>query len=152
MNKGEKAEQLFKTGLNCSQAVFVAFCNEIGMDETTAKKVSVGLGGGVGRLREICGAVSGAAMIIGFLYGGEDGTDKAIAYQKVQEFSEKFKARNKYIVCRQLRGLDKDLKESFVPDARTEEYYKIRPCAQLVFDAAELLQQMLEQDGVVKKS
>lgn len=150
MNRGEKAEELFKTGLNCSQAVFVAFCDVIGMDENTAKKTSVGLGGGVGRLREICGAVSGAAMIIGFLYGGDDGSDKAGAYEKVREFAESFKERNRFLVCRELRGLDKSIKESPVPDERTQEYYKIRPCARLVFDAAEILEAKLKEDGFIK--
>lgn len=139
----QKAFDLFHTGLNCSQAVFVAFADILELDEVTAQKVSVGLGGGVGRMREVCGAVSGAAMVLGFIYGGDDGTDKTAAYKVVKEFAEKFKAENRYIVCRELRGLDPKLKETHVPDARTQEYYKSRPCAQLVKDAARLVAEFL---------
>lgn len=142
----EKAFNLFHTGLNCSQAVFVAFSDVLELDELNAKKLSVGLGGGVGRMREVCGAVSGAAMVLGYIYGGEDGTDKAHAYKKIKEFGEKFKDKNRYIVCRELRGLDANVKETYVPDERTQEYYRARPCAELVKDAAELVAEMLIEE------
>lgn len=142
----QKAFDLFHTGLNCSQAVFVAFSDMLELDVITAQKISVGLGGGVGRMREVCGAVSGAAMVLGFLYGGEDGTDKKAAYKKVKEFAEKFKEENRYIVCRELRGLDPNLKETYVPDERTQEYYRARPCAQLVRDATRLVEEMLKEE------
>ena len=97
----------------------------------------------MGRQREVCGAVSGAAMVLGFVFGGTDGTDKKRAYEKVREFSDEFKKRNRFIVCRQLLGLDEKERESAAPAERTAEYYKRRPCADLVFDAAEILEGML---------
>ncbi|MGN0469267.1 MAG: C-GCAxxG-C-C family protein [Acutalibacteraceae bacterium] len=146
MDHVQRAKALFMSGLNCSQAVFLAFSDELGIDETTAKRISIGLGGGVGRMREICGAVSGAAMVLGAVYGGRDGTNKAGAYGKIKLFAEKFKEKNKYIVCRELRGFDRDLKESSVPDDRTKEYYQTRPCVQLVCDAASIVQDILSEN------
>lgn len=144
LKKSEKARELFKTGLNCSQSVVAAFADVLGLSEQTAARLSAGLGGGVGRQREVCGAVSGAAMVLGFVFGGEDGKDKKRAYEKVREFSDEFKRRNRFIVCRELLGLDKTLSESATPSERTAEYYKKRPCADLVFGAAEILEGILD--------
>lgn len=144
LKRAEKARELFKTGLNCSQSVVAAFADVTGLDETAAKRLSAGLGGGVGRQREVCGAVSGAAMVLGFVFSGEDGRDKKRAYEKVREFSEAFKKRNRSIVCRELLGLEKGTSESAEPSERTAEYYKKRPCADLVFDAAEILEAILD--------
>ena len=143
LKKSEKARELFKTGLNCSQSVVAAFADVLGLSEQMAARLSAGLGGGVGRQREVCGAVSGAAMVLGFVFGGEDGKDKKRAYEKVREFSDEFKRRNRFIVCRELLGLDEKKEESAAPAERTAEYYKKRPCADLVFDAAEILEAML---------
>ena len=82
-------------------------------------------------------------MVLGFVFGGEDGKDKKRAYEKVREFSDEFKRRNRFIVCRELLGLDEKKEESAAPAERTAEYYKKRPCADLVFDAAEILEAML---------
>lgn len=104
----DRAVELFKSGFNCSQAVFAAFSDKIGMDEQTALRVSAGLGGGVGRMREVCGAVSGAAMLAGMVYGATDGEDreaKAKTYEVVQEIAAEFKKENPSIVCRELLGL-----------------------------------------------
>lgn len=144
LKKSEKARELFKTGLNCSQSVVAAFADVLGLSEQTAARLSAGLGGGVGRQREVCGAVSGAAMVLGFVFGGEDGKDKKRAYEKVREFSDEFKRRNRFIVCRELLGLDEKKEESAAPAERTAEYYKKRPCADLVFDAAEILEGILD--------
>lgn len=143
MKRAEKARELFLSGLNCSQSVVAAFSDILGLSENAAARLSTGLGGGVGRQREVCGTVSGAAMVLGFVFGGEDATQKAKAYEKVREFSEEFKKRNRFIVCRQLLGLDESVKESSTPDERTAEYYKKRPCVELVSDAAEILEAML---------
>ena len=87
-------------------------------------------------------------MILGFVFGGEDGKDKLSAYKKVQEFSNEFKSRNGSIICRELLGLSKEQKIVPVPEARTAAYYKKRPCADLVFDAADILENMLDRkDG-----
>ena len=143
LKRAERAKNLFETGLNCSQSVIACFADVLGLSETAAAKLSAGLGGGVGRQREVCGAVSGAAMVLGFVFGGADGTDKKRAYEKVREFSDEFKKRNRFIVCRQLLGLDEKERDSAAPAERTAEYYKRRPCADLVFDAAEILEGML---------
>lgn len=141
----QKAKDLFFSGLNCSQAVFTAFSSLNGLDEETAKKVSIGLGGGVGRLREVCGAVSGAAMVLGMVHGGENAENKASAYAFVQKFAEEFKKENGSIICRELLGLDENKKETSTPDARTPQYYKKRPCAELVYTAAKIVSDMIDK-------
>ena len=134
MNNEEKAEALFMSGLNCAQAVFTAFADEMGLDEATAIKVSCGLGGGVGRLREVCGAVSGAAMVIGYRAGG----DKMKAYPLIQDFAARFKSETGSIVCRELlSGIAAT--QGGVAEMRSAEYYKKRPCVELVKLAARLL-------------
>jgi len=134
MNRVEKAEALFTGGCNCAQAVFTAFADEFGMDEELAKRISCGLGGGVGRMREVCGAVSAAAMVIGMRLG----PDKMKAYPAIQEFCAKFKAETGSIVCRDLlEGTGATTGGG--PEARTPEYYRKRPCVELVKLAASLL-------------
>lgn len=142
----EKAVCLFKKGYNCSQAVFTAYADLFGMDEKTALLVSAGLGGGVGRSREVCGTVSAAAMLIGMKYGATDGGDaesKKKCYAVVQEFIAEFKKSNRSIVCRELLGLDRNDKPIPKPDERTDEYYKKRPCVQIVEDSARALEKVL---------
>ena len=99
----DRAVELFKSGFNCSQAVFAAFADKIGMPEETALRVSAGLGGGVGRMREVCGAVCGAAMLAGMIYGATEGSDraaKAKTYEKVQEIAAEFQ----YEMCVRMTG------------------------------------------------
>lgn len=142
----DRAAELFKQGFNCSQAVFAAFCDEFDMDEETALKVSAGLGGGVGRLREVCGTVTGASMVAGMLYGATDGSDhekKALTYQKVQQIVDEFKKLNPSIVCRELLGLSPIASTPPTPEHRTDEFYKKRPCAQLVEDSAKAVDKIL---------
>ena len=149
MNERERAIGLFKEGFNCSQSVFVAFSDRFGIDEETAKKISAGLGGGLGRMREVCGAVSGAAMVIGSIASATDGKDsesKQKNYELVREFSERFTKRNGSIICRELLGLDVKMERSAEPEKRTAEYYKKRPCVELVGDAIEILQDLIEEN------
>ena len=134
MTKEEKAEALFLSGLNCAQSVFCAFAEEFGMDLETAKKVSCGLGGGVGRLREVCGAVTGATLVLGMRHG----PDKDAVYPKVQEFCAKFKEECGSIVCRELLA-GTGATTGGKADARTSEYYRKRPCVELVKLAVSLL-------------
>ena len=137
MEKSDKAVELFKTGACCSQAVFCAFAEAFGMDPDTAMKVSAGLGGGVGRMREVCGAVTGATLALGLKYG----PDKAAVYPHVQELCARFKAECGSIVCREL--LDgTGATQGGSPEARTEAYYRKRPCAEMVRLAAELAAQV----------
>ena len=134
MTREEKAAELFTSGCNCSQSVFAAFADEFGLDETLAKRLSCGLGGGVGRMREVCGAVSAAAMVIGMRLG----PDKTAAYPAVQDFCAKFKAEFGSIVCRELLA-GTGATTGGAPEERTSEYYRKRPCVELVKFAAKLL-------------
>ena len=149
MSEKERAVELFHEGYNCSQSVFTAFAHRFNIDEETAKKISAGLGGGVGRMREVCGAVSGAAMVIGSICSAEDGKDnenKQKNYELVREFADRFIKRNGSIVCRELLGLDVKMENTAKPDSRTAEYYKKRPCVELVGDAAEILAEIIKEN------
>lgn len=124
-------------GCNCAQAVFAAFADELGLDAEKAKLIACGLGGGVGRMREVCGAVSAAALVLGMRLG----PDKLKAYPAIQEFCAKFKAEAGSIVCRELLA-ETGATQGGTPEARTGAYYAKRPCAELVALAARLLERM----------
>ncbi len=127
----ERAVELFLEGKNCSQAVFAAFAPDLGLSEEMALSISIGLGGGVGRLREVCGAVSGSAMVVGLKYPGFSKTE---VYEKVRLITDEFKKTNSSIVCKELLGLT-TVEKSSVPEERTAEYYQKRPCVKIVEDA-----------------
>ena len=149
MNHEERAVALFKQGYNCSQSVFAAFSEELGMDLETALKISSSFGGGMGRLREVCGAVSGMFMVLGLKEGYTDPKNSSLKtqhYQKVQKLAGKFKQENGSIVCRELLGLSQQ-HDSPIPEARTESYYKKRPCAELVGMAAKFLDEFFEEEN-----
>lgn len=142
----EKAEELFALGYNCAQAVYAAFAGEMGMTVETAAKLSSGLGGGVGRLREVCGAVTGMTLVLSAFYGGyapDDKDGKAELYKKVQFCAEEFRKQNGSIVCRDLTGLRAG---SHVPADRNESYYHARPCKALVGCAAEIVEEFLTKN------
>ena len=139
--RGDKAKEYFKSGYNCAQAVIAALADKTGLDEETAKKISAGFGGGIGRLREVCGTFSGAVMALGLIRS--DKVDKATLYAEIQDLSEKFRQDNGSIICRDLLGMRKNEKSAPVPSERTEQYYKARPCADLVKYAVELLEERL---------
>ena len=145
MNHSEKAAELFLEGYNCAQAVAVAFCDVTGLDEKTTAKMVSAYGGGMGRLREVCGAVSGMFFILGYLYGyntPDDGEKKRL-YCQVQELAEKFRAQNGSIVCREL--LDNPPTDPN-PSPRTAEYYAKRPCVRMVMTAAQLMDNFIAQN------
>ncbi|MBO4980828.1 MAG: C_GCAxxG_C_C family protein [Lachnospiraceae bacterium] len=147
--RAKKAMELFKEGYNCAQAVFLAFSDLYDMDKSTALKLSSSFGGGIGRLREVCGTVSGMCMVAGILYGYDSPTDqveKAAHYERIQALAHEFSRENGSIICRELLGLDRK-EESFVPEKRTEEYYKKRPCVQLVGMAAAIMENYLKEYG-----
>ncbi|MBQ3137016.1 MAG: C_GCAxxG_C_C family protein [Clostridia bacterium] len=142
----EKARNYFLEGFNCSQSVFCAFADRFGIDEETAKKISAGLGGGVGRMREVCGAVSASAMVLGSVCAATDGDDsesKMKNYELVREFSERFLEKHTSVVCREMLKLGVKMENTAKPDDRTDDYYKGRPCLRVVEDAAEILEEML---------
>ncbi len=135
----DRAVELFMSGCNCSQAVFVAFATDLGLSEETALAISVGLGGGVGRMREVCGAVSGAAMVVGLKYPE---FDKMQVYELVREIAGEFKKTNPSIVCKELLELQ-EAEKSAKPEDRTPEYYKKRPCLKIVEDSAKAVEKIL---------
>ena len=144
MSRADRAKELFLNGYNCAQAVFCAFCDEIGVDEETAQAISSSFGGGMGRMREVCGAVSGALMVLGAKYVYTDKSEpskKAEHYKRVQKFAEYFKEENGSIICRELLGLSRGEKSSPIPSDRTKEYYKKRPCPEIVYIAAKILEE-----------
>ena len=148
MSKAEKAKVLFMEGANCAQAVCGAFAAECGISEEQALILSSGFGGGVGRMREVCGAVSGMVLVLDMLYGSGDLNDKGAKdaqYARVQELANAFKAECGSIVCRELLGLDKKAPTPSESEARTPEYYKKRPCAEMVALAAKLLEKYIEK-------
>ena len=149
MNSSQKAKELFESGYNCSQAVLLAFADKFGMDFQTAQKISATFGGGMGRMREVCGAVSGMLMVLGLAtneYAPSDTAKKAEQYKAVQQLANEFRKKNGSIICRDLLGLTKSGEKISVPtpSERTDEYYKKRPCALLVQDAAEIIENYLE--------
>lgn len=144
----ETACELFAGGLNCAQSVFVAFCDVTGLDRETAMKLSSSFGGGMGRLREVCGTCSSMFMIAGLLYGlGEGYTyeDKAEHYRRIQYLAGQFKEKHDTIVCRELlKGLA--VTSTPEPEKRTEKYYKVRPCIKFVRTAAEILDRYIAEN------
>lgn len=150
MNHVEKARELFVRGYNCAQAVFIAFCDLTGYDEDNAARISSSFGGGMGRLREVCGAVSGAFMVAGCLYGYADETDKdakTAHYALIQDIARRFRDRNGTIICRELIGAEANDK-SAVPTDRTADFYKRRPCVELVEVAAEIMDEIIKEKGL----
>ena len=142
MTKKELGISFFKQGYNCAQAVVLAFADEIGIDENSAVKLISGFGGGFGRMREVCGAVSGMVAVLSYKEGYVDPTDnvtKMALYTKIQNLMNKFKNENGSYICGELLSLP-DGASSSIPEARTTEYYKKRPCAELVGSACEILQ------------
>ena len=144
--KAEYARQLFLKGANCAQAVAGAFADEVKMDEVQLFKLASGFGGGVGRMREVCGAVSGMVLIMNMLYGNDDITDKNAKdahYARVQKLCNAFRQETGSIVCRELLGLAPGQTDQPRSEERTGEYYRKRPCADLVALAAELTEAAL---------
>ena len=143
----EIAMGYFKKGYNCSQSVFMAFCDIYEIDADTALKISSSFGAGMGRLREVCGAVTGMFMVAGMIYGytdPKDHTSKTEHYKRIQYLAKEFEAKNNSFICRELLGLDVG-KDSPVPELRTVEYYKKRPCVELVGMAADIMDQYIEE-------
>lgn len=140
----EVAKFLFRRGYNCSQAVFGAFADELGIDFETAMRLSCSFGGGMGRLREVCGAVSGMLLVCGAKCGyatPETGTVKAKHYRQVQELAKSFRAQHGSIICRDLLG--GTVSDSPTPTERTQSFYITRPCERLIASAAYLLEEKI---------
>lgn len=139
------AADLFLEGFNCAQAVAVAFTDVTGMDKKEAAKLAAPFGGGMGRMREVCGAVSGMLMVLGALYGYDNSdadTKKKETYQQVQALAAQFKEENGSIICRELLN---NPPSDPNPSPRTAEYYAKRPCARMVMTAARLMDEFIAQ-------
>lgn len=147
MKHDELAASLFCSGCNCAQAVFAAFCDVTGMEREAALRLSSSFGAGMGRMRETCGAVTGMFMVLGLAYGFDgdaDSTEKGEHYARVQALAAQFREAHGTLVCRELMaGLNKDT--SPMPEPRTAQYYKTRPCVRFVITAARLLDDYLEK-------
>ena len=144
-NRAERAKEFFTSGYNCAQSVALAFTDVTGLTEELTARLTAGYGGGMGRLREVCGAVSGAVFVLNALEGGYAPADqamKAALYAKIQKLARTFAEENGSYICRELLGVQDN--RDPVPEKRTETYYKKRPCVELVGCAAQILSDMLE--------
>lgn len=142
----EKSVELFKSGFNCSQSVFGAFADLYDIDKDVALRISSSFGGGIGRMRQTCGAACGMFLLAGLEKGTSDGSNskaKAENYSFVQSLAEEFKKRNGSLICAELLGLKKP-EGTPVPAERNAEYYKKRPCVEMVREAAKIYAQYLE--------
>ncbi len=146
------AERLFFQGYNCAQAVFCAFTDVTGFDLDTSARMASSFGGGLGRLRETCGVVSAAALVLGIAEGYDDPADyeaKKRHYARIREFADRFKEENKSIRCGELLSMAGLSPESGgEPAPRNEEFYRKRPCPRMVCDAARILDEMLSDAGI----
>ena len=146
----EMAVSLFKEGFNCSQSVVAAFADKYGFTREQALKMSASFGGGIGRMRETCGAACGLFMLVGLETGATEGADregKAANYALVQELAEEFKQRNGALRCADLLGLSKKEPVVSTPEARTDQYYAKRPCVKMVEEAARIWYEYLQKHG-----
>jgi len=146
----QRAVDNFMSGYGCCQSVVAAFADLYGLDDIMAKRISAGFGGGVGRMRMMCGTVSGLVILAGLDCGQTEGSDregKAACYKVVQQLLESFKQRNGSVICAELLGLNgcPVVKNTYVPDERNAEYYKKRPCAQKVESAARIFAEYLQE-------
>ena len=153
MSRAQKAKDLFLSGYACSQAVALAFSDLTDIDEVSLKKVTLPLGGGLGRLRQTCGAVTGMAMIIGLLFSKDENTheNKLDTYAIVQELAKKFEAEKGTLNCKQLLiNAGVDVETGGAPAKRTDGYYHHRPCEDIVYLAAQILEEYLIEKEIIK--
>lgn len=145
-----RAVENFMAGYGCCQSVVAAFADLYGLDDTLAKKIAAGFGGGIGRMRMMCGAVSGIVMLVGLHCGQTEGSDregKSACYKVVQELLEQSRQQNGSLICAEILGLKGYEKAtcSYIASPRTAEYYKTRPCAAKVESAARIFADFLRQ-------
>jgi len=149
MTKGDEAKKLFLEGYNCSQAVFCTFCGDLNFPQETAKAISACFGGGLGKQREVCGAVSAMCMALSLKYAPknpQDHAQKTAFYARIQDVCNRFRKENGSIVCRELLGLTETAPNP-APEPRTKEYYQRRPCPDKVKSAADILEQYLKEQN-----
>ena len=152
MTRAEEARKLFKEGYACSQAVSMAFSDVVNINKEILSKISLPFGGGLGRLRLTCGAVSGMAMILGLVFTdpANEKDSKLKVYEITRELVSKFEKQNGSIICKELlEGSNLKVEVAGKPEERTNEYYQKRPCDELVYDAAKILEEYLKEKGVL---
>ena len=145
MDRQYNAAKLFYEGYNCAQAVAMAFADVVGLEEKFCAKAISSFGGGMGRMREVCGAVSGMLFVAGLLYGYDTKDDDDVKkdhYARVQELAGKFREENGSIICREIL---KNPPSDPTPSPRTEQYYKERPCAHMVVTAVKILEEYIAE-------
>ena len=149
MDRRVKGVDLFKQGYNCAQSVVFAFEDVLGIDKETLLKITSAFGGGFARTRNLCGTVSGMGMVIGLLHKDIDDVEenKKLVYKETREVADRFKELNGYINCGELLKNIKNITSDYVPDKRTEEYYKVRPCTKFVYEAIGLLEDYIREKG-----
>ena len=134
------AREYFTSGYNCAQSVFLTYAEKYGFDKNTSLKLSSSFGGGMGRMREVCGAVSAMFMIAGLEKGytqNNNDEKKAQHYELIQKLAQEFKKENGSIICRELLGVDAD--DNPIPSKRTEQYYQDRPCEEFIASACRII-------------
>ena len=141
----QKAVELFKSGYNCSQSVVAAFADMYGFTQEQSLRMAASFGGGIGRMRETCGAACGLFLVAGLKTEAADREGKAANYAVVQELAAEFKKRNGSLICAELLGLKKKEPVSTIPEERTAQYYSKRPCAKMVEEAARIWVEYLEK-------
>ena len=143
------AAELFLEGYNCAQAITVAFSDVTGLDKETSAKIASSFGGGMGRMREVCGAVSGMLMVLGYLYGYDDTVEsdsqKQAHYKNIQALAAKFREECGSIICREIL---KNPPSDPNPTPRTAEFYAKRPCARMVMTAARLMDEFIAEHPI----
>ena len=152
MSRAERAKEKFLQGYACSQAVALAFCDIMGVDEDTVSKMMLPFGGGLGRLRLTCGAVSGMAAVIGMVFADAENSpqNKQKVYAIVQELCGRFQAETGSLICSELlSGMKVPVEVGGVAEARTAEYYKKRSCADMVALAAQIVEEYLQEKGII---
>jgi len=150
LSRVEEAVKTFESGYNCAQSVFATYADLFGMDKETALKMSSSMGGGIGRMREVCGVVSAMALLAGLKEGNADPKDeqaKEAIYLLTRQMADKFKEKHQTIICRELLGIE-GMEKSAKPSERTDSYYSQRPCSKLVATAAGIVEEMLLEDMI----
>lgn len=141
----EEAVRTFEEGYNCAQSVFATYADLFGMERTQALRLASPMGAGIGRMREVCGAVSSMAMLAGLKQGNTNPADenaKEEIYALVRYMSDRFQAVSGSLICSEILGL-KEREESARPSVRTEQYYSSRPCSRMVAEAAKIIEEVL---------
>ena len=152
MSRAERAKEKFLQGYNCSQAVAIAFCDVMGVGEDVVLKMMLPFGGGIGRLRMTCGAISGLAAVVGMIFAQAENTpeNKKDTYAIVQELCAKFKAETGSLICAELlSGVHIPVEVGGEAEVRSKEYYEKRPCADMVALAAQILEEYLQEKGII---